>query len=218
MDTFKSGAFIKQKRAEKKLTQKELAELLNCTDKAVSRWETGKGFPEVSFLIPLSDALDVSVNEIILGEDIEMDNLIKKSNEVIVETIENSIKKINQVNLILYILIIFIEAFVFYIPSLTAKDGDEMAIALLNIIGVAVCSVFIGFLKNIKLSYKFVFIPVTVLLFIPSTCIFMGPANFYDYALPYSAIMAIMAFVLIVICSGITKAVSKIVQIIKSHI
>ena len=80
MDTFKSGAFIKQKRAEKKLTQKELAEILNCTDKAVSRWEPGKGFPEVSFLIPLSDALDVSVNEIILGEDIEMDNLIKKSN------------------------------------------------------------------------------------------------------------------------------------------
>ena len=48
MNNIQSGLFIKEKRNEKGLTQKDLAEILNCTDKAVSRWETGKGFPEVS--------------------------------------------------------------------------------------------------------------------------------------------------------------------------
>ena len=62
MNNIKSGLFIKEKRNENNLTQKELAEKLNCTDKAISRWETGKGFPEMSFLIPLSEALGVSVN------------------------------------------------------------------------------------------------------------------------------------------------------------
>ena len=68
MDAEKIGAFIKVLRKEKNLTQKELAGILNCTDKAVSRWETGRGVPEVSFLLPLSDALGVSVNELLMGE------------------------------------------------------------------------------------------------------------------------------------------------------
>ena len=57
MDSFKTGEFIKSLRIEKGLTQKELAEALNCTDKAISRWETGKGFPDIVFLAPLANAL-----------------------------------------------------------------------------------------------------------------------------------------------------------------
>lgn len=68
MDTQKIAKFIKERRTEKGLTQKELAEMLGCTDKAVSRWETGKGMPDISFLSPLSDALGVSVSELIAGE------------------------------------------------------------------------------------------------------------------------------------------------------
>ncbi|MDE5964967.1 MAG: helix-turn-helix domain-containing protein, partial [Eubacterium sp.] len=49
----KTGSFIAQLRKEHNLTQKELAEKINVTDKAISRWETGKGLPEVSLLIPL---------------------------------------------------------------------------------------------------------------------------------------------------------------------
>ncbi len=83
----KTGAFIAQLRKENNLTQKELAEKINVTDKAVSRWETGKGFPEVSLLIPLSDALDISVNELLTGERIEKEKIIDNSNKIIVETI-----------------------------------------------------------------------------------------------------------------------------------
>lgn len=211
MDINKSGAFIKQKRNEKNLTQKELAEILNCTDKAVSRWETGKGFPEVSFLIPLSDALGVSVNEIILGESIENENLIEKSNETLVDVMETSIKKENNGHKLVFALIVFIEAFVFYIPTLTAGDGDNMGIVFLNIIAVLACSMILG-LVNIALKYKLLFVPITAALFIPSAVIYAGFANFTDYALLYSAFFAVSSFVLILLGTGVTKAASLILK------
>ena len=68
MDANKIGSFIKELRIQKVMTQKDLAEQINCTDKAVSRWETGRGIPEVSLLMPLAKALDVSVNELLSGE------------------------------------------------------------------------------------------------------------------------------------------------------
>lgn len=68
MDIEKSGKFIAICRKKRGLTQKELAEKLGVTDKAVSRWETGKGFPDVSLLIPLAEVLDVSVSDILCGE------------------------------------------------------------------------------------------------------------------------------------------------------
>ncbi|MBQ4650463.1 MAG: helix-turn-helix transcriptional regulator [Firmicutes bacterium] len=80
MDLKKSGQFIAEKRKLKELSQKELAEKIGVTDKAVSRWETGRGFPDVSILENLADALDVSVVEIIKGEDSE--GLITTENNV----------------------------------------------------------------------------------------------------------------------------------------
>ena len=62
MDVMKIGAFIKSQRTELNLTQKDLAEKIGCTDKAISRWETGKGMPDSSFLVPLADILGVTVS------------------------------------------------------------------------------------------------------------------------------------------------------------
>ena len=59
MDVVKIGTFIKTQRTELNVTQKELAEKIGCTDKAISRWETGKGLPDMSFIIPLSKELNV---------------------------------------------------------------------------------------------------------------------------------------------------------------
>ena len=64
MDAEKFGAFIAVCRKEKNMTQAELAQKLKVTDKAVSRWERGKGFPDISILVPLSDALDISLPEL----------------------------------------------------------------------------------------------------------------------------------------------------------
>lgn len=67
MDANKTGMLIAAKRKEKEMTQKELAEKLHISNKAVSRWETGAGFPDVSLLEPLSQALGVTVTELLSG-------------------------------------------------------------------------------------------------------------------------------------------------------
>lgn len=69
MDLDKISELIKSKRKEKGLTQLELAEKLNVTEKAISRWETGRGTPDISLLIPLSKALDLDVSEILNGKE-----------------------------------------------------------------------------------------------------------------------------------------------------
>ena len=68
MDNIQFGAFIAQLRKEQELTQKELADRLNVTDKAVSKWETGKGFPDLKLLEPLAQALGVSLVELMQGK------------------------------------------------------------------------------------------------------------------------------------------------------
>lgn len=71
MDTKSFGAFVSSKRKERGLTQAELANKLQITDKAVSRWERGIGFPDIGMLEPLSDALGVSVVELLQAKRLE---------------------------------------------------------------------------------------------------------------------------------------------------
>lgn len=78
MDKYVTGAVIKRLRENKKLTQEELAEKVFVSSKAVSKWETGQGFPDISLIEPLAKALDISVIELLSGEDIR--NLNKSSN------------------------------------------------------------------------------------------------------------------------------------------
>ena len=68
MDQIKIGAFIKELRKEKRLTQEQLAEKLNVSGRTVSRWETGTNMPDISLLTELAEFFDVSIPEIIDGE------------------------------------------------------------------------------------------------------------------------------------------------------
>ena len=68
MDQNKIGKFIAERRKSLNMTQKDLAERVGVTDKAVSRWETGRGSPDVSYLTALADVLEVSISELVLGE------------------------------------------------------------------------------------------------------------------------------------------------------
>ena len=74
MDNYVTGAAIRNLREGKGLTQEELAARIHVSAKAVSKWETGKGFPDVSLLEPLARALDISVIELLSGEDIRNRN------------------------------------------------------------------------------------------------------------------------------------------------
>ena len=80
------GKFIKERRKNANLTQKELASRVGVTDKAISKWETGRGIPDISILDILAKELNCSIIEILKGEDISNDD-IKKSD------IDNYIKE-----------------------------------------------------------------------------------------------------------------------------
>ena len=71
MDQIKIGKFIAEERKAKKYTQRELADKLSISDKTISKWERGNGFPEVSLLLPLCNELEITVNE---DEEIRMIN------------------------------------------------------------------------------------------------------------------------------------------------
>lgn len=70
MNHYVTGAAIKALREKKRLTQQQLAEKLSVSDKAVSKWETGKGFPDISLLEPLASVLQISLPELLSGEQI----------------------------------------------------------------------------------------------------------------------------------------------------
>ena len=70
MDRYVTGDVIRRLRESKKMTQDELAEKLYVSSKAVSKWETGNGYPDISLLEPLAKALDISVIELLSGEDV----------------------------------------------------------------------------------------------------------------------------------------------------
>ena len=74
MDRYVTGAVIRALRESKKLTQEELAEKIHVSGKAVSKWETGAGFPDISLLEPLAEALGISVIELLSGEDVRNTN------------------------------------------------------------------------------------------------------------------------------------------------
>lgn len=85
MDQVKIGKFISECRKNKSLTQMQLAEKLNITDRAVSKWETGKGMPDSSIMLALCSELGISVNELLSGEKIEMDRYNDKAEENFIE-------------------------------------------------------------------------------------------------------------------------------------
>ena len=70
MNQYVTGAMIRRLRENKNITQQQLAEKLNVTDKAVSKWETNHGYPDISLIEPLADALGVSIIELFAGESV----------------------------------------------------------------------------------------------------------------------------------------------------
>ncbi len=118
MDIEKSGRLIYEERKKLGLTQKELAEKIGVTDKAVSKWEKGRGFPDVSLLKPLSKILNVSVTELIDGERTE-NNTLEVSDKTIIETFGQRKLLLNTVSVIITV----IGAAMLFFPLLLTAVG-----------------------------------------------------------------------------------------------
>lgn len=88
MNQERIGKFIAEQRKDKNLTQEQLAEKLGITKNAVSKWERGLGLMDMSLLKPLSDILDVNINEILASEKIKKEDIPSKSEENIINLTE----------------------------------------------------------------------------------------------------------------------------------
>lgn len=136
MDAKSTGVFIALLRKEKGYSQKELAEKLAVTDKAVSRWETGKGFPDVSLLKPLSRELGVSVGELLSGERICQEESAERTDRIILDSLSYARRRLwDMLNLILLIL----AAALLLSPLYLAREFPPYAVigAVLLAVGLA---------------------------------------------------------------------------------
>lgn len=92
MDQIKIGKFIADERKRKGYTQKQLSEKLEISDKTISKWERGNGFPEVSLLLPLCNELEITVNELLSGERVSEEDYLKKAEENMVNLVREALE------------------------------------------------------------------------------------------------------------------------------
>ena len=121
MDNVKTGLLIAQIRKEKGYTQKDLAEKIGVSNATVSKWETGKGFPDISLLEPLAISLNISISEIIAGEIIQNTDLTEHIISDLVDvTIKDQEKKVKLFNWIVAITV----ALIYIIVSLITMKWE----------------------------------------------------------------------------------------------
>ena len=111
MEQEKIGKFIAEIRKDKKLTQAQLAKKIGVTDRAISKWENGRGMPDLSLMKPLCNELGITINELLCGEKIAGDDYQKKFEENIFNTInysENKIKKNRIKNIVFTVFVIIL--------------------------------------------------------------------------------------------------------------
>lgn len=178
------GKFIQEIRKEKGLTQKELAELIGVSDKTISKWENGNSSPDTSMLMSLSEALEVTVNELLSAERIAPENYSMKAEETIMTLIkENEAGKrthlISQIIGLLLIILAFVLIFVVSAGTETIAlflDSASFVFLLIISVGVVLLSGARDRESVLMLLSKTV-IPIGVVIAIVSFIIFMALIN-----------------------------------------
>ncbi len=110
MDQIKIGKFISTMRKEQGLTQRQLADKLLISDKTVSKWECGKGMPEVSLMLPLCDALGINLNELFSGEKLTDADYKKKAEENIMNLVKEKSESKKKIILSVIVMVLTIMA------------------------------------------------------------------------------------------------------------
>lgn len=144
MDQNKIGKFILELRKEKNMSQKDLAQKLGVTDRAISKWENGRGMPDLSLMNPLCKELDITINELLSGEKIQKKDYQQKLEENILNTINYSNQKLLK-SLLFYISVFF--SGIFIIPTL--------GIIAPTFIVCGIIIPILGFIKLIGYIYNF---------------------------------------------------------------
>lgn len=111
MDQVKIGKFIAAERKQNSYTQKQLADKLNISDKTISKWECGNGFPEISLLLPLCTELHISVNELLSGERLSDSDYKRKAEEHMVDFMKEKEENTKKMQLVVILGVISLLSF-----------------------------------------------------------------------------------------------------------
>ncbi|MBQ9937649.1 MAG: helix-turn-helix domain-containing protein [Oscillospiraceae bacterium] len=125
MDQVKIGKFIAECRKKVNLTQMQLAEKLSITDRAVSKWETGRAMPDSSVMLKLCEILKITVNDLLSGEVVTMDNYNKESEKNLIEMVkqkEESDKRLLTMEIVIGVLISIVFFALIFIASLIEME------------------------------------------------------------------------------------------------
>ena len=151
MDNIKIGKFIAEKRKEQGLTQMQLAEKLSVTDRAVSKWENGKSMPDSAIMLALCEALIISVNDLLHGEVVSLENYNKEMEDKLIEMIkqkEDADKKLLSLEILIGIFSVIILLGFTLVPTFVdMTDGLRIAII---VVGFIISFIGIGFALRIE--------------------------------------------------------------------
>ena len=134
MNMVKVGKFIAECRKKKNLTQIQLAEKLNITDRAISKWECGKSLPDASIMLELCEILEISVNELLTGEVLDMKDYNKQAELNLIEITkqkEESDKRLLNIEIVLMVI-----SLTFFISTIAVAAFVEMPLWAKILIGV----------------------------------------------------------------------------------
>ena len=151
MDQIKIGKFIAECRKKNKLTQMQLAEKLNITDRAISKWENGKGMPDSSIMLELCNELKISVNELLSGEMIEM----KDYNQIAEKNLLEMAKKeeVQNKKMMFYEMVIgYMSSVTFLILLFTASFAVEKIVARIILFILAFLVLIVGVSFALKIE------------------------------------------------------------------
>ncbi len=151
MDLAKIGKFIAERRKAAGLTQMQLAEKLNITDRAVSKWETGKSLPDSSIMLKLCKELKITVNDLLNGEVVTMENYDKNAEKALLEMIKEK-EKADRHLLRLEIVIGMLSVFILLAMSFIASflEMEEWKRIVLILVGLIPCLIGVGFAVKIE--------------------------------------------------------------------
>lgn len=151
MDQIKIGKFISKCRKEKRMTQAQLAEKLNITDRAVSKWETGRGMPDSSIMLELCNELGITVNELLCGERLKMDDYNLKFEENLL-AVQKEKEESDRRMLKLEMVIGVISSIAFLVLVFTALFAGLYPIARVALISIGALIFITGVANAIKIE------------------------------------------------------------------
>lgn len=167
MDQIKIGKFIQERRKEKKITQSKLAERLNVTDRAISKWENGNCLPDVSNIHELCKILDITINDLFSGEIVDMkdnEKLLEKNLLDVVRQKEESDKRLLAMEIICGVLCLIPLLFsIILVEVIIMEEWKATLILLASLLPLLVVTPFMlkteqiaGYYECEKCSYRYI--------------------------------------------------------------